>query len=298
VLVKRRTESQIIRMLFDEKVSVRRGGRGQRDVALTADDQLLLAELLFDVCSTTQTTDIATWEIRLVGVSMTEHNIEKLQTSIRRLIPDAKFIGAWNGSVILRARSSRDSYRLLEQLHELDALPPLLEVDAVELTVVRGIDHASPVIGVRADGRLQALLASVNEWLPPGDDANFRELEASFAEYLGAELQSSVLAGANVYRDASVSDHPNDLQFDFLLSWPSQRGDEHERIAIELTQFRSLPSFINKVNDLMHLGRPVILVVCGVKGSSKRLDERIAKLSMLNANINVVLKRAQPHDGV
>ena len=36
--------------LFDSKVSVRRGGRGQANVKLGGEDQLLLAELLFDHC--------------------------------------------------------------------------------------------------------------------------------------------------------------------------------------------------------------------------------------------------------
>jgi hypothetical protein len=293
VLLKRRSESPDIKVLFDDKVSVRRGGRGLQDVALSADDQLLLAELLFDVCSTVHTTDIATWEIRLVGPDMTEPNIERLQASIRRIVPDAKFIGKWPGSVILRVRSSRDSYQLIAQLSDLGVLPSLLKVEAVELNALDGVGPAVGTYSVRQGGRLEVLLRSVSEWLPPSTDNSPMEMESSFAKYLMTQLQSPALLGANVYRDVGVDGHPNDLEFDFLLSWPDSHGDKYERVAIELTRAHSVTSFTNKILDLVSLGMPVILVVLCVQANIKRLEEQISRLALLNANITVVLKVPQ-----
>ncbi|HGK7304063.1 TPA: hypothetical protein ACJ509_001945 [Stenotrophomonas maltophilia] len=48
LLVSGRTKDKRVRDLFDSKVSVLRGGRGRTNIKLGSEDQLLLAELLFD----------------------------------------------------------------------------------------------------------------------------------------------------------------------------------------------------------------------------------------------------------
>ncbi len=48
LLVSGRTQDKRVRDLFDSKISVLRGGRGRTNIKLGSEDQLLLAELLFD----------------------------------------------------------------------------------------------------------------------------------------------------------------------------------------------------------------------------------------------------------
>lgn len=50
LLVSGRAQDKRVRDLFDSKISVLRGGRGRANIKLGSEDQLLLAELLFDHC--------------------------------------------------------------------------------------------------------------------------------------------------------------------------------------------------------------------------------------------------------
>jgi hypothetical protein len=70
VAVDRASRHDAIDKLFS-KVSILRKGRGHIR-PLTADDQLLLAELLFDVAKQVDTEGVVTWEIRINGASLVE----------------------------------------------------------------------------------------------------------------------------------------------------------------------------------------------------------------------------------
>jgi len=97
----RRTEEPAWNSLYD-KVSVRRGDRGLRR-SLTAEDQLLLAEMLYDrVLDAAKPEPLVNWGIRVKGLT----SREQFSEAVQRMLPDAKVIGPSPGGDVLTIRST------------------------------------------------------------------------------------------------------------------------------------------------------------------------------------------------
>lgn len=283
ILSDRRTEHEAFKKLFD-KVSVRRGGRG-RDAQLTAFDQMLLAEMLFDKAAEVSTEAVVTWELRVAGNAASEEQAGAVIAALARLAPDARVIGIASGSIILTARSSAGTLKLLQRLQTLGALHQLLDADSAEVRELSD-DRAATVSAL--DGtRLSKLLSEVSKWIPPAID-DWRADEVAFQAYLQNVLnESPELAGATVIREVAFDAVEVPLIMDFMLSWPSSVGAP-ERIGIELARIRSAATFFQKIAQLLQLGRPVVFVLVGQARLLQRLRGDIERLSTLNANIRVV----------
>jgi hypothetical protein len=282
----RRTGDRQFTELFN-KVSVRRGGRGIR-TSLSANDQLLLAEMLFDEGATASTEEAVTWDIKVSGNSLNFENFKEVFTSISRIVPDAKLIGARHGSIILRIRSSITGFELLRELKALNVLPKILNVDYVDLARVDGVDFPPSL----SESREAKLLGRISEWIP-GQLDTWREEEEDFATYLSEVLASEQnLRDVQVLRNVHFEGVEVPFEMDFLLSWMAS-GGTRERIGIEVVRLRSASTFFHKVSQLLPLGQPVILVVLGDVELLKRLHDDISRLAQLNANVRVVTIRTQ-----
>lgn len=283
VLSDRRTEHDSFKKLFD-KISVRRGGRG-RGSNLTAIDQLLLAEMLFDKASEGPTEPVVTWELRVTGDAASTEQVASLITALARIAPDARVIGIASGSIVLTALSSKGTLELLQRLQALDALPNLINVSSAEIRELLA-DRAAPQL-TPEETRFSKLLTSVCKWTPPAA-GDWKSDEESFHMYLQEVLnESPELTGAFLQRDAKFEPVEIPLVMDFLLSWPSSVGTP-ERIGIELARIRSAATFFQKVAELLQLGRPVIFVLVGKTLLLEKLRGDVERLSRLNANIKVV----------
>lgn len=283
----RRTESPEFSALF-RKVSVRRGGRGRR-VPLTGDDQLLLAEILFEEASRTVPEEVVTWDIRVTGESLTVENVTEIFSAIARMLPDAKLIGLRSGSIILRIRSSRSGFELIQQLAHLDVLDELLKATCEFLGLVDGGANASAETN---GNRISSLLAEIASWTPPIDEG-WRSVEEAFAQHIAdAFKQKPIYKGAIITRNVNVEPVEIPLELDFLISWPYE-GGVWERVGIDLTRLRSRSTFFQKVSQLLQLGKPVILVLMGMPSLFDSLRGDISRLEVLNANIKVVTIPAQ-----
>lgn len=282
LLSDRRTQSPDYKRLFD-KISVRRGGRGVRE-PLSDEDQLLLAEVLFDEVAKASTDEVVTWDLQASGLRMSEENARKLFSAVTRIVPEAKLVGHWPGSIILRIRSSRRSFETMKLLSQLSVLPRVLGAESATIHLVEDGQAAATLA---PGSRLDALLEVISDWrASPGLD--WRQDEASLAEHLARALgRNSSLSGAQVLRDVRV--HPAEYPFelDFLLSWQMPDGTV-ERIAIDLTRLRSSATFFHKVAQLLVLGKPLVLVAVGSAKLLDRLRDDIQRLAQLNANITVV----------
>lgn len=282
----RRTVDKQFTELFD-KVSVRRGGRGLR-AGLSANDQLLLAEMLFDEGATASTEEAVTWDIRVSGNALNDEHVKEVFASISRIVPDAKLIGHRHGSIILRIRSSITGFELLKELLALNVLPKMLHVDDVSLTRVDGVDSQPGF----SDSRETKLLGRISKW-NPRQLITWREEEEDFASYLSEVLASDQnLNDVQVLRNVHLDGVEVPFEMDFLLSWMASDGTR-ERIGIDVVRLRSASTFFHKVSQLLTLGQPVILVVLGDGELVERLHDDIARLAQLNANVRVVTIRTQ-----
>lgn len=283
ILSDRRTEHETFKKLFD-KISVRRGGRG-RDENLTAFDQLLLAEMLFDKASETPTEPMVMWELRVGGDAASKEQVDSLLAALARIVPDARIIGISPGNIVLTARSSKGTFELLLRLQKLNSLHVLLNANSTELRELPA-DRATTEFESE-DTKLSKLMASVSKWTPSAV-GNWKTDEAEFHAYLQKVLgESPGLMGASVQREVMFEPVEVPYVMDFLLSWPSSGGTP-ERIGIELARIRSTAAFFQKVAQLLQLGRPVIFVLVGDCNLLEKLHGDIERLSTLNANIKVV----------
>jgi hypothetical protein len=282
ILSDRRTEDGEFKRLFD-KVSVRRGGRG-RGESLSAADQLLLAEMLFDKASELPTEPMVTWELRVTGNAASKEQVDALLAALARIAPNARVIGIAAGSIVLTVRSSKGTFEVLRQLQTLGALHHVVGTDDADL---RDLSTEVKTVAEAEETRLSKLIASLQTWSPPpaGDLLSDEEAFQIFLRELIDELPT--LRGASVQKDVTFEPVEVPYQMDFLLSWPTTAGSP-ERIGIELSRLRSPATFFQKVAQLLQLGRPVIFVLVGSSHLLEGLRGDIERLGKLNANIKVV----------
>ncbi len=283
ILRDRRTENLVSKTLFD-RVSIRRGGRGQEN-GLSPEDQVLLAEMLFDAHAHTTMEKVVTWEIRISEPTFTIADAEALFARVVRLVPDAKLIGVRSGSVILRVRSSLGGYQVLQDLQRYEVLAKILMVKVAELG--RFDDEAASQPQFDGTEREKRLIELVSAWVPQRA-TSWHEEENNFAEYLRAAIESDqLLQGLLMLRNAPVDGIEVPFDMDFLLSWPNPDG-ERERIGVEVMRLRSSSTFFQKISQLLTLGRPLILVAIGDIRLLNKLSADISRLALMNANVRVV----------
>jgi len=264
------------------RISVRRGGRGRLE-SLSADDQLLLAEMLFDEAAKFDTEEVIIWEIRVHGGKATEEDAKEVAAAISRIVPGAKLIGFRPGSVVLRMRGPISGFELLKKLNEMSVLTTLLDVERVLLWRLTD----GEALGQATDGTRPARLAKeLAEWRPQEIDPKL--VEAEFARYLQSVIsKEGPLHGAHVLRDVRFHDVEMPFEMDFLLTWSAQDGSK-ERMGVDLAVLRSASAFFYRVALLLPLGRPVILLLVAKQELLDGLRGDIVRLGQLNANIRVV----------
>ena len=288
LLSDRRTLAPQYKVLFD-KTSVRRGGRGQRK-PLSDDEQLLLAELLFDAAAKdTITEKVVTWELRVAGDASSLEDIKKVVDALGRLVPDAKLVSVHHGSIILRVRSSLQGFELVEQLHQLAVLGEVLQTQVLTTAL---LEDAAPIAPPDDGSRLSTVLKLAKSWSPgPGQP---RAHEEEFAAYLEALIQpGKKLSNGLLLRNVRVTDTEVPFEMDFLVSWGKPDGT-HERIGIELVHLKTSATFFYKIAQLLPLRQPVILVLLGSDSLFLKLHNDLERLSQLNGNVRVVLIESPP----
>lgn len=281
VLGDRQGEHDQLEQLY-RKVSIRRGGRGQKE-ALTPIDQLLLAEILFDEALKGEIEEVVRWELRLQD---DVHSVESLRTAvaaIERLAPRSYLEGYRYGSIILQLRSPKSTFELVAKLHGLNVLSDVLGVRVLDLRIVSEVVHEPD-----AEGRVGRLLRYLEDWNASGS-GDWHGIEERLANHInGVLLTDPELADAEVSRDVSLSG-PGERELDFLLRWTEPSGKTSEAIGIEVTTSRSLGSFFEKATRFLDVGRPLILVFVLPEFLRGKVTNEAARLETLNPNIHVVI---------
>ena len=257
----RKGEGPELEALF-EKVSTRRGGKGPRR-ALTADDQLLLTELLADYAARTPTEDLQDWYIKFSGSGAESKDRARLLTLIRKLAPEAEIIDVTAGSVIVSVRTSMSSYQMFTRLLSHKALEPIFDVGTVE---IRATPFGGTTLMVDLPKRLQSWRPK-SEWSPQQVEAELGRILRDYAEEQAPPL--------TVWADRAVGMMGGSrLPTDFLIE--AGPHDDDERVYIEVTGHTS--SLARRLGSLLDLDLPVILVVVSRSGSAKATAERLSSV--------------------
>lgn len=279
-LSRRRSESEAIGHLY-RKISIRRGGRGKKR-PLSDKDQLLLAEILHDRAASADLERLATWEIRFVGVppGMTER--ERLLRNLQTLVPDAQIMGIFEGSIIVRLRSSERGLFAVLRLEMLGALPGFFGVDKVDVATIEGFHEW----GFKARGVIGRVAEHIAAWRPQSHD-NMASMEEDLAQWLAGLLkEDETLSGAHLAREALIIAGERPLRADVLIQF-RELGHTQD-LVIELVRLRSRASFFQQIERARRIALPTILVIVGTSERLAGLGADIRKLSATDGRIRVV----------
>jgi len=280
-LSRRRSESPELRQLH-RKISIRRGGRGHRQ-PLSDFDQLLLAEVLHDRAAAAPLAPMATWEIRFGGATLTAGERERLLEDLRSLVPDAEVLGVFEGSIIVRLRSSKRSFLTMRRLLDLHVLPRFFKVEKVDLL---DLENGEKIAGFSAHGAIDRISERISEWRPQSREGS-AETESSLARWLADWLANDdQLSSATLAREALIGEFGRPLRADILLQFPQFGADQ--RVVIELVRLRHRRDFFSQLGRAQRLGVPTILVLVGISDELASLESDIRALSTVDANIRVV----------
>lgn len=280
---RRQDESTELKELH-KKIAVRRGVRGKK-APLDANDQLLIAEILYDLAAATLPSPVVTWEIRFATADTTAHRLNELIDKLRRLVPDAYFVSVHFGSILLRLRSSMRSYETVQQLSYLGVLGSFFGVDEAQLSDPDGaLEHYS---GERTSS-LDRLASLIRGWVP-SNPADGRATEEDFQKWISARLTDAEDAQNWLMgREVPFGMKAGRITFaDFVIDLEVSEG-RYERVAIELATLRQKSSFFKSVDFVLELPVPTVLVVIGEERRLERLRGDFERLRQLSGRIAVV----------
>lgn len=279
--------------LFNETykvVSVRRGGRGQRK-PLTALDQLVLAEILFEDGFNAQTSPIVTWMLRVTGVAFAKPEWQRILSALIRLVPGAELLNLRAGSIVFEMRSDKEGYEILRRLRDLNVLHTLLGVHACELGESKDLDSPVDLTQNRQDVESR-LLAKIAEWRP---DASLspRMLDVDFTKFLRNLHTSNTLPELD-FDEGVVVDGPRPYVIDFVAKW-LEPGGAWEELPIEVS-FVSTPAvFFRKLERLLMLNMQVVLVCVTPPKLQHRLEQDVRRLNNETRKVTVIFVTPAPH---
>tara|TARA_R110002020_G_scaffold150446_1_gene327147 strand:+ start:8996 stop:10534 length:1539 start_codon:yes stop_codon:yes gene_type:complete len=286
-LSRRRGDTEEIGNLY-RTISVRRGGRGRR-ATLSDFDQLLLAEILYDRAAAKPTEPAATWEIRFAGEPPNIADQSRLLGLLRGLAPDAEVLSIIYGSIIVRLRSSMQSYRTVLRLSDLGVLPKFFEVGEVDLRFLEG-DAAEQ--GFTTYGIIDRIADRIEAWRPLSRDSMV-VTEAKLARWLEEWLrESDDFASVAIAREAIVRDADRPIRTDILMQFPSgligQTALADQRVAVEVVRLRRRRDFFAQIDHARRIALPTILVLIGTPDKLSELEADIQALTSMGSAIRVV----------
>jgi hypothetical protein len=272
-----RPQDILFRKLAD-CVSVRCGARGH-ERPLTAEDQLLLGEVLFDEALKLGVEEAVTFHIKLESPTYSRENVGDFFRKLARFAPGIRLTGHRPGSIILQVSAPQSTRELLEELQKQGALHIMLGVESASV-----IEHLEPAHEKQSrKAILSSLIKELKDDIP--DDVPFTENQ--FIRHLKKKVSSDTrLKGCQFFQDLSVDSIPS-FKLDLLISWCN--GDNtYERIGVEVMPARSSAALFDTLGKFSVLGQPVILVVLGGEQLVEDVGIDLKRYSEINSNIEVI----------
>jgi hypothetical protein len=269
---------------LDKKVSIRCGGNGTRG-NLSADDQLLLAELLFDEASKTGSVESLNWYMRFSKVEYSIEEAHVLYGRIRAITPQVRLRGSEPGSVILRLTSPQAALNLYSKLFG-SILNELLKETVSEISIDED-EIPTPADGIR--GRFHTLVNLLRQWQPVFS-TGWRNIEKQFADELRDLLnRTPELAGWHIRNSIDFGHLEIPYNMDYLLEWLGGEGAQDvSKIGIEVKYIQSKASFFHMASQVAQIGSPLILVFAAERETLENVERDIAQLERLKPNIAVI----------
>ncbi|MFS8933092.1 hypothetical protein POZ87_18270 [Cupriavidus taiwanensis] len=269
-------------------VSVRCGARGQ-ERSVSAEQQLLLGEILLDEALTLPIEEAVTFQLSIGGISYATQNVRDIFNRLERFAPGVKLTGHRAGSVILQVAGPESTFDLLKELQEHGALHRLLRVDSVEV-IAGAFEHESAA--APGASRKAVILSRIKAW-QPSVAAGAYGIEQQFLSFLNEVISEEPrLRGAQIFRDVAVDAVPR-FQLDFMISWQGQNGNS-ERMAIEVTTARGPAALFDTLTRFKVLGQVVILVLLGGETLLQQVAGDLKRYAEVNANVEVVAVPTPP----
>lgn len=264
-------------------VSIRRGGRG-KPASLSALDQLVLAEILFDGKSGTQTSRIVTWTLRLIGASFSEQDAQKKFGLLAKFAPGVELLGTQQGSIILEVRSDLNAYENVRRLHELDVLHIILEVERCDLGEARDLNSPIETVHDRQDieSRLMTNIAKfkIHETLPD------EFVQHEFVAYLNGLRKSGELPEIEIDEDIYV-EGPTPHFIDVAVQWVDNDGI-WDTLHIELASISGASQFFRELDRLLALNTHIVLVCVAKQEIQRQLEHDVLRLSNETRKIKII----------
>jgi hypothetical protein len=250
---------------------------------LNDDDQLLLTELLYDLAATAPLEPVATWDIRFRGVEPGEAERERLLGELRRLVPDAQIVSVFDGSIIVRLRSSKRSYLTILRFREMNVLAAFFGVEKVEVSEFH-VTSERP--GFKRQDATERIASWIAEWRPRMGDS-MRMTESDLAAFLDTRLRNDHrLSGAVIAREALVGDGPRPMRADILVQLREREQDR--KLVVEVTRLRNRSMFFLQLERILRLSVPTIFVVIGKTEQLASLQGDFDKLADVDGLIRIV----------
>lgn len=274
-----RYDSDELRKL-QKKVSVRCGARGKRK-ALSAFNQLLLSEVLFDHAAAAPLEPKGAWEIRFSGVKPEPHERRRLVKRLHKLVPDAEILGVYEGSIIVRLLSSQSSYSLVQEL----PAATLRRWFAVEEVDVSEFGPNEMFEGFATNSVFDRLATRIGDWRPPSGESRARD-EASLAQWLRSWITGSGLRVTGIESEPRIEENGRTLRPDLALRFDEQ--GEPRTLVIELVRFRSRTQLYQQVERLRGLSIRAFIVLTGTSKELAALNADLARISATEEHLRVI----------
>ncbi len=283
-LSRRRGETEEIGHLY-RTLSVRRGRRAP----LSSFDQLLAGEVFYDRAAAEPTGHMATWEVRFAGIFPTITDQARLLSALRGLAPDAEVLGIFVGSIIVRLRSSMQSFQTRQRLSSLSVLAGFFEVEQVDIRFLEG-EASEP--GFTANSLIDRMAGRIAVWRPLSRESP-ATTEAKLAQWLEDWLrESGDLALASISREAIVGNADHPVRADLLIQVPAARVGRtafaEQRVVIGVVRLRRRRDSFAQIERAQRLALPTILVLIGTPDQLTGLNQDIQALKSVNGAIRVV----------
>lgn len=273
-----RSQGGLFRELAD-CVSVRCGARGH-ERPLTADEQLLLGEVLFDEALKLEVEEAVTFHIKLESPTYSRENVGDFFRKLARFAPGIRLTGHRPGEgIILQVSAPQSTRELLEELQKQGALHIMLGVESASV-----IEHLEPAQEKQSrKDILSSFIKELKDDIPYGVPFT----ENQFIRYLKEKVSSDTrLKGCQFFQNLPVDNIPS-FKLDLLISW-CNADNTYERIGVEVMSARSSAALFDTLGKFSVLGQPVILVVLGGEQLVEEVGIDLKRYSEINSNIEVI----------
>lgn len=280
-LARRQFDSDELQRLY-RKLSKRRGGRGKKS-PLDDFDQLLLAEILFDVAILSATERAIEWKMILSWKDKDSNAIKEMLNNISVFSHEYQVLQTTSEQMVLKIRSPKRNYEIVEQLSQSESLIDIFKVDSVQILTFGDPEYTTKATASRL---LDEIAGQLQNWRP-NPAQNLQEMEHQLAKDLHLALRSAPsMSKYMVVRDTVVNSGTKSFRVDFVIIDP--KAEDEKQVVIELARIRSRQTFFQNLQRALDLPLPCVLVLLVPEETLRDIKDTIDRFMELNEKIKII----------